>query len=358
MTDFYEVDFLGVETDKSGDAITLQYAVNGYTWTHVVDGGYIDTGTQIIDHIKLYYDNPQYIHNVVLTHPDQDHANGLRAVLENCSVGMLWMHRPWEHAAELLPRFETYQSVDALRRALRDAYPAVAALEEIALRRGIEIREPFQGEMIGHFLVLAPTRSRYYDALVASEKTPAAVKQDDFLKAMIEGLSRTLKAATNLVAAAWGAEYFPPDGTSSENEMSVVQFAVLNGTRILLTGDAGRDALSEALTYAPLAGMQLPGIDLFQVPHHGGRHNVSTEILDRWLGARLTALPEATKFNAICSSAAADEAHPRKSVVRAMLHRGAHFIATEGRTIRYSMGRTRGNWTGIPQATYPTEQED
>jgi hypothetical protein len=46
-------------------------------------------------------------------------------------------------------------------------------------------------------------------------------------------------------------------------------------------------ALTEAADYAPHIGLTLPRIDRFQVPHHGSRRNVSTEILDRWLGERL-----------------------------------------------------------------------
>jgi len=38
MADFIEIDFLGVETDRSGDAITIRYSVNGITRIHVVDG--------------------------------------------------------------------------------------------------------------------------------------------------------------------------------------------------------------------------------------------------------------------------------------------------------------------------------
>lgn len=74
--------------------------------------------------------------------------------------------------------------------------------------------------------------------------------------------------------------------------MSVVQYANLHGHRILLTGDAGRAGLAEAADYAPFAGLALPGIDRFQVPHHGSRRNVSTEILDRWLGAQLAEVPK------------------------------------------------------------------
>ncbi|ATG21073.1 competence protein ComEC [Ralstonia pickettii] len=356
MSDFYEVDFLPVETGKSGDAIAIRYRVNGVTGVHVVDGGYLDTGDTVVEHVKTYY-NVTHIDHVVLTHPDQDHANGLRKVLESCTVGTLWMNRPWLYAEALIDRFATYESVDALRRKLRSLYPAVAILEDLALEKGITIRSPLQGSVIGPFTVLAPSVQRYMDLIVESEKTPEAV-EDKALHSLIEEFRKAIKTATNFVKAAWGAETFPADGTSSENEMSVVQYALINNRKILLTGDAGRQALGEAADYAPAVGLALPGIHDFQVPHHGGRHNVDTAILDRWLGPRHTTQPAVTTWRAVCSSAKADEDHPRKSVVRAMLHRGAWFGATEGNAILLANGISRSGWSGIAQTEYPAEQED
>lgn len=355
MSDFVELDFLAVETDKSGDAITVRYSVDGHSSVHVVDGGYLDTGTQIVEHLKKYYDT-SHVDHVVLTHPDQDHANGLRKVIEHCTVGRLWMNRPWLYAEELIDRFETYNSVDALRSRLRTAYAASAALEELAEAYGVPISAPFQGVTIGAFHVLAPTKSRYLDLVVASNKTPEAVKEG-LVASSVGGFAKLLKAATEYIKSQWGDEYFPSSGTSSENEMSVIQFAQLNGRRILLTGDAGRDALNEAADYSPYAGLALPGVWAFQVPHHGGRHNVSTDVLDRWLGPKLASLPASTTWNALCSSAKADLDHPRKSVIRAMLHRGGHFAATEGRSLSLAAGVTRENWSAVPQVPYPDEQE-
>jgi len=109
MADYFEIDFLGVETAKSGDAITLRYSVNGTEGVHVVDGGYLDTGDQIVEHLKTYY-GTTVIDHVILTHPDRDHANGLRKVLEQCTVRNLWINRPWIYADQLIDRFETYVS--------------------------------------------------------------------------------------------------------------------------------------------------------------------------------------------------------------------------------------------------------
>ncbi|MBU1754833.1 MBL fold metallo-hydrolase [Patescibacteria group bacterium] len=361
MADYYEIDFLGVETKKSGDAITLRYEIDDVTCIHVVDGGYQTTGPSVVEHIRKYYGSDAYIDHVVVTHSDRDHAGGLRDVLEELSVGTLWMHRPWLYAEELIDRFETYTSVDRLRSRLRAIYSNLAALEDIANEKGIEILEPFQGEVIGAFTVLAPTRERYLDLIVASEKTPEGTADDEGIVAKAGSIFEAAAAKlSNLIRAVWGEEIFSTQETSAENEMSVVQYAKLCGHSIVLTGDAGRTGLAEAADYAPAAGLELPGVDRIQVPHHGGRRNVSTELLDRWLGPRLAQKPTEGQetFTALVSSALEDLDHPRKAVVRAFAHRGARVIATEGVDVRIGQNAPkRDGWVAATPFPYPDDQE-
>src|SRR5688572_2355527 len=111
VEEFFEIDFLDVESDKSGDAITIRHATSGQTFIHVVDGGFQATGPGVVKHINKYYGNPSYIDRVVVSHPDGDHAGGLRTVLESFDVGELWMLRPWMYASEIIDRFETLTSV-------------------------------------------------------------------------------------------------------------------------------------------------------------------------------------------------------------------------------------------------------
>ena len=365
MSDFYEIDFLDIESPKSGDAIPLRYEIEGVTWIHVVDGGFQACGEKVVKHIKTYYDNPTYIDRVVVTHPDQDHTGGLKTVLEEFSVGELWMLRPWIYAEELIDRFAQFTSVENLKRRLREVYPRIAALEELAMEKNIPIREPFQGARIGAFTVLAPGKTRYLDLVVESERTPESVEDAErstleSLGQFVQGIAVKAAAVVASVRAAWGEEIFSPEGTSAENEMSVVQYAYLCGKRLLLTGDAGRAALTEAADFAPYASLPLPGIDRFQVPHHGSRRNVSTEILDRWLGERLPSqLPSGQEtFQALISSAKEDEAHPRKAVVRAFKHRGAEVYATEGKSLCSFYSAPHRNWPPAQPLAYPQEQEE
>jgi hypothetical protein len=360
MGDFFEIDFLDVESDKSGDAITIRYRIGSETLIHVVDGGFQPTGDSVCEHIDTHYGRPRHIDHVVLTHSDSDHAGGLRTVLERYSVGKLWILRPWTYAGQLKNSFPTVASVDRLVRVLREAYPNIVALEEIALRRNIPMAEPFQGTTIGGFTVMAPSRTRYLNLLLRSECTPDSVVEKRSAATIIATIGRAAARAVAYVRAAWGEESFSPEEVSAENEMSVVQYAAIAGQRILLTADAGREALAEVVQFAPYAGLELPGIDRFQVPHHGSRRNLTSELLDRLVGPRLgSPIPSGNgSFTGIISSAKKDEHHPRKTVVRAIIHRGGNPIATEGKTVcTFQNAPQRPGWGPVQVLEYPTDQE-
>jgi hypothetical protein len=270
----------------------------------------------------------------------------------------LWMLRPWMYAAELIDRFPTYNSVGRLQSRLRELYPNLAALEDIALQKGIPILEPFQGQRIGKFTVLAPSRVRYLDLIVASERTPESKPEAQGAGSLVETVRKAAAQVVRFVRGAWGEEVFSPEETSAENEMSVVQFARIAGEKILLTADAGRSALKEAIEYAPHAGLDLPGVNRFQVPHHGSRRNVSSEVLDALLGPKHRVPSEGT-WTAMISSAEADKDHPRRAVVRAMVHRGGRVFATEGQDMRFAKNApARPGWASVTPMTYPEDQEE
>jgi beta-lactamase superfamily II metal-dependent hydrolase len=362
MEDYFEIDFLDVETKKSGDAITLRYRLAGTEYIHVVDGGYMATGEKVVTQIKTYYGDPGLINHVVATHPDGDHTAGLRAVLTGYPVGNLWMNRPWLYADELMLRFARYTNKANLIRDLKIAFPNTAALEEIALEKGIPIHETFQGNMIGAFTVMAPTRERYIEKVLESEKTGVVAKASGYEESLsaLDFMKEALGKIVHFIKSQWAQETFPAEGTSPENEMSVVQYATINGIKILLTADTGREGLQEVINFAPFVGLSLPGIDRFQVPHHGSRRNVNTELLDQILGERLQSQAAEPLFTAIISSAKEDEDHPRLSVVRAMHHRGARVATTEGQSIQTSSSNApaRAGWGPATLSPYPEEQEE
>ena len=348
MSDFIEIDFLEAGDKGSGDAIAIRHHKNNLDWIYVVDGGYADDGQKLVDHIRKYYGNPSLIDHVVLTHPDADHASGLATVLDEFNIGHLWMNRPWKHVDELMPRFERYQDRERLIARLKRDFPKAAELEEIANGKGIEIEDAFIGTWIGEFTVLSPSKATYLDLIVESDKTPVPVSK---MAALLDALA----------AALWGEENLKGDseGTSAENETSIVQWADVCGRKVLLTGDAGVRALSEAHEAAVALGKSTVGVDWFQVPHHGSRRNLSSDVLDTWLGEKLAERPNAATAPAIISANQNDKEHPKKAVVRALMHRGRRVLQTQGTLCMPTNGApARAGWTTATPLEYPEDQED
>jgi hypothetical protein len=289
----------------------------------------------------------------VVTHPDKDHAQGLAQILEEFDVGTLWMLCPWHYATQLFSYFPQYQSVEALVKRLQSEYQYIHDLEKIAIRRNIGIRAPFQNERIGPFVVLAPSPTRYLQLVIQSEKTPKQASVG-----ILSGLMQAAAPLIRFIKAGWGSEKFAPGPTSVENEMSVIQYGTLCGDRILLTGDAGRDGLLEAAQYAVDNKLAVP-VNRFQTPHHGGRHNLSSELLNFWVGPRLARPVQSGQetFQTVISSAKEDTAHPRKAVVRALQHRGGYVVTTEDNAVCLYRNSSR-TFTTITNAPYPDEQEE
>ncbi len=358
MADYYELDFQDVETKKSGDAILIRYCLSNVTRIHVVDGGYKQTGEKLVENINKYYNSPSKIDAVIVTHADQDHTGGLIEVLNNFKVEELWMLRPWEYSQELLPRFTKFKNVDNLISRLKEIYSPLDELEKIATEKKIKIREPFQGTKIGSFEVLWPTKVDYLNLIVESEKTPEHISESS-QSALSEFFEKSTQKIVNLIKEAWGKENFPIEGTSNENEMSVVQYANICDDKILLTGDVGRIGLQAATERLNSLGIKLPGIDKIQIPHHGSRRNINTEILNKLIGNVLPVKAETPKFTAIVSASKEDEDHPRKSVIRAFIHRGGKVISTENRNICVSKNSpSREGWTTVTPLSYPEETEE
>ena len=349
MTDFIEIDFIEAGDRGSGDAIAIRRRRNNLDWIYVVDGGYADDGQKLADHLREYYGDPNLIDFVVLTHPDGDHAAGLATVLEKYKVSCLYMNRPWEHVDDLMPMFRNYQNRDRLIARLKRDFRRAAELEEIANDKGVEIRDAFSGDWIGEFTVLSPHKTTYLQLIVESEKTPVPVSK------------AVARIADAVSSASWGEENLKGDteGTSAENETSIVQFADVCGERILLTGDAGVRALTEAHEAATTMGKSVSNIDWFHVPHHGSRRNVSSDVLDTWLGGKLPGPLDSPSQRAIISANQQDKDHPKKAVVRALIHRGRRVLQTEGFLhIRSSGAPGRPGWTSVTPLAYPEDQED
>src|SRR5437016_6132753 len=109
-----EIEFLPVgEASKAGDAIVVRYGeVNAYELM-VIDGGSIESGKLVVEHIRKQFGKDSVISHAVLTHPDGDHACGLREILSELPVRNLWLHIPWLSAGAARPYFADKSWTDA-----------------------------------------------------------------------------------------------------------------------------------------------------------------------------------------------------------------------------------------------------
>ena len=150
----YEVDYLPVgDGERSGDAIALRFGnLSGQReeqFVIVIDGGFLKSGEELVDHIKKYY-NTDEVDLVVSTHPDSDHALGLRTVLEKLDVRELAMHLPWKHADDIKNLFKDNRiTASGPKERIEESLRHARDLETLAIKKGIPIVEPFQGTRVG-----------------------------------------------------------------------------------------------------------------------------------------------------------------------------------------------------------------
>jgi beta-lactamase superfamily II metal-dependent hydrolase len=330
----YEIDFLPVGTGKSGDAIAFRHGDESWQEVVIVDGGTRESGQALVDHIQSYYGTRRVDH-LINTHPDIDHVSGLRDVINQLDVQNVWMHLPWNHSTHIHEQIiDGRVTPNSLNRRLKEQLAAAHELQQLAEALNIPVREPFQGQAIGPWTVLSPTITQYRQYLLESDKTPEAeipIKKAGLAQIFAEAATAMTFGALEMFGLETLRE--PPRGTSPTNESSVVLYADLGTDRILLTGDAGIRALSDAINYAALRGVDLQSATLLQIPHHGSRQNVSPDLLDRLLGSKPLFESVPMRRHAVACVGTTDEKHPRRVVTNAFRRRGCRVAQTRGDAI-------------------------
>lgn len=320
----YEVDFWNVSiTSKSGDALSLRFTDpgTGQLAVIVIDGGYADFGDTLADHLQSRY-GTKTIDLAISTHPDADHINGLRRLIERPDVQVreLLLHRP-------SLRGFTGDEVCA------DLVDEIAADAE---QRGIIVTEPAQGlqRFGGALTVVGPSEAFYRQMLQAQVEQEAG--KTSSLSKLLSPVRTAVKEAVKKIRRVVGSdpgETLTDDdgGTYPRNNTSVISLFRLGGQRHLLTADAGVPALQQAQDFADANGLSADRLGFVQIPHHGSRHNVDADWLNRVLG-RPGAMP-AESCIAFASASDLDEDHPHAIVLNAFKRRGCRVGSTEGSNI-------------------------
>lgn len=366
----YEIDFIGTkESQKDATCICMRWQNGDGSYTiGVFDGGFAAHGEAAKDLLEEYYlgYGERYIDFVVCSHPHEDHTSGLSVILENFDVGALYMNRPWAHLDELLPLAKAKDgrtTRDILERRLRENYQPVEKLEKIADARGVPIYDAFEGCLIENRLrVLSPSKD-FYIQLLAEKKEN--LLEDDLLDESIHSNSlveKALEFAQNVarfIFESWSIEKLREGETTDlDNETSTVILGSMDEEKFLLTGDVGIRGLRCALDYASSRGITLRDVvQVYEIPHHGGRHNVSPSILNELLGDIVAEGTDRGKYAFVCTGNGSD--HPRKMVVNAFVRRGIKVYNASSQVINHHIGLPRRDgWSSASKLEFSENVEE
>ena len=234
---------------------------------------------------------------------------------------------------------------ESLIRRLKKEYKYICDLEEIAQDKGIPIYEAFQGTVIeGKLRILSPNKEFYLELLVESSKTPLENSSTD--NAFAKFLRSAVQYVKNLIET-WNSEELRENvSTTAENEMSVIIYGEMDDN-FLLTGDAGIRALDKSITYSEEIGKEIKdNVSFIQIPHHGGRHNVSPSILNRLIGDIVEEGVTIGKTAFVSVASGSD--HPLQMVVNAFTRRGVSVYKTKGNIIHHHRKMPdRPGWTSL-----------
>ncbi len=342
-----QIDFLPVDSgEKSGDAIAFRYGDFSDRRLYqvvIIDGGTKDSGNRLVEHINEFFDT-NHVDLVVCTHPDGDHASGLRQVLNQCSVGELWIHKPWEHSEHVRDLFHDGRITDnSLSERLQKGYTYAHQLCEIANEKGIAVREPFAGRKSddGAITVLGPTIDYYRELIPEFARSPQAKDT------LLEKAFSAFESVVNWIKEGLHIETLGEDGeTSAENRSSAVLLLEFDGRKYLFTGDAGIDSFKKVIAFCDQEYIDISEVHFMQVPHHGSKRNISPSILNKIR----------SEIAYVSVSKDADPAkHPSKKVTNAYTRRGSKVYTTSGNIMTHLRNAPRTGWSSV--ASLPLYEE-
>jgi beta-lactamase superfamily II metal-dependent hydrolase len=311
--DGLEIEMLSL---GNADSILVTQWTNSNPVRVLIDGGNISDGEKVLT--KLATLGVTKLDHVVCSHPHDDHAGGLVAVLNSATinVGEFWMHLPWKHIDwQLLNASLSRAGKTKVSKIVLASLNTQVKLFKTVQERKIPCLEPFAGISIGPLFVCGPSIQFYtsvlsefsdFDRLTALDTALAAydakVINQDLLRNVSFG-GRPLFDENN--------DELGGEPTEPENDSSVVLYAAHGTHRFLFTADAGVAALEEVRKC-----YKLDNLYWMQIPHHGSRRNISKILIDYF------------KPRVAFVSAAGTDHHPRRKVVNAFKSVGSKVYST------------------------------
>ena len=290
----YEVIIIDV---KDADAIVINYHDGYRWWTAVVDAGNVGDGNKVKHYVKHKENNKYIIDYAFCTHPDKDHKGGFFDLLTDSQVEIsnFYIRRP-----DILMRNDyrrrSQYNIGELERAAKAVYnhptDSTRNLIDEAMQHSFLV-EPILGQdIVGVPLkVIGPRQDSFQEACYQMAINFAELEDESDAEDYAEDELPTEKEAKSVMDEV--------KEESPTNKSSLILLFHPNGHNFLLTGDACSATLKDAVEDYP---QNIPGCVL-KVPHHGSKHNLTTEVI------------EMLKPSSAVISAKGSKKHPNRAVV-------------------------------------------
>lgn len=273
----FEVEILAV---RNADAILLRYFnTDEEEFVVLIDVGHRGQGAAITEHI-IKYTLKKEIDLAVCSHPDDDHICGFFHIVGKIPIKKFWIHNPVDHKLDLGLIKEAAQEnwfEKGLKNVLESLKDSTSLLQLIDAEK-IEREEPFAGLIHPDIpiTVVGPSVTYYEekldhfrdrDLLYLEETNMEISKGNESLPLLSQILEEMSLNDRELLDK--------KNDRSNENNSSVIMLFEADGKRVLFTGDAGPEALQLAHN-----DYDLSDIDLLDIPHHGSRYNITSDLID------------------------------------------------------------------------------
>jgi beta-lactamase superfamily II metal-dependent hydrolase len=346
----YEIDLLPVgDSTKSGDCIALRfgnlYAGKRQQHVIIIDGGYSTTKDELKNHLDKYYNckiNGKYVINlVILSHPDLDHVSGIVELLkdDDFKIYNIVANFPWNTLD--VKWFKDGRITDnSLEVRLQDAFNKLSELEELANDNNVQLFNPTHFAKTvklsdAKLTFLGPSRAFYNQCISNCSKTPEQAENVDSMK-YFSANNQDNDSIEESYSLGDKIDWYNNEGTTPINESSIIFLFEYEGHKILFTGDAGKEALENAIDFAHKSGIDLSNIDIIKMPHHGSRKNVNPDIMDDLKGKETTCY----------ISCVADDLghHPSKRLLNMLIDKGYKVYSTSGTTLHRGWNAPDRGW--------------
>lgn len=266
----YDVTIIDV---KDADAIVINYHDGNRWWTAVVDAGNVGDANKVKTYVKHKENNKCIIDYAFCTHPDKDHKGGFFDLLSDSHVeiSQFYIRRP-----DILMRHDYRRllyNTGELENAAKSVYNHPTDSTRNLIDEAImysHLVEPTIGlDVVGMPLrVIGPRPEFFQDACYQMALHFAELVDETGGEDYAEDELPTEEEAKSVMDEV--------KEESPTNKSSLILLFHPGSRRFLLAGDACSATLKDAVEDYPQA---IPGCSL-KVPHHGSKHNLTTEVID------------------------------------------------------------------------------